>query len=384
MEKIGLYIHVPFCNSKCTYCDFTSFVPKASERNQIIDQYFDALHTEFNQYIQNGYKFSVESIYFGGGTPSSVPASHIETMLTLIKSKCTLTDDCEITLEVNPGTITRESAIQYKNSGINRISMGLQTTSNSLLKTIGRTHDFETFQASYKLLRDIGFDNISLDLMFGLPGQSMASLRESMQEIIRLNPEHASIYSLKVESGTPMAKMLEKGLIKLPDEDMEREMYHTIIDVMESYGFYQYEISNFSKPGMASKHNLIYWHNQPYLGLGLSAHSKLNSVRFANTNDFETYLSIIGHKNRSIRVEETKIDTLEDLFETIILGLRLNEGLDIEKLNQAYQIDFEQKYHSVLEKLKLYELIETEGQVVKLTQKGMDLSNQVFGAFMNE
>ncbi|OJV64529.1 MAG: hypothetical protein BGO41_13050 [Clostridiales bacterium 38-18] len=381
-ERLGIYIHIPFCASKCAYCDFVSHRVAEFEINNGIEAYFNALSQEIEFYKEEIQKYEIGSVYFGGGTPSIVNGSYISRVLKQLRSVTTFTDDVEITLEVNPGTLTEEKLNYYTASGVNRISMGLQTTNDVLLKQIGRIHSTNDFLTSYDAIKRSGIDNISLDLMFGLPNQTIDDVKKSIELIKTLSPKHVSTYSLKLEEGTPLYERYVNGKIDLPDDEIEREMYHTIENELADLGLMQYEISNFSLPGYESKHNLTYWKNKPYLGLGLSSHSKIGHKRFANTAVMSSYIEQWQAFNPQY-ADEALLDDKEELFETIMLGLRLNEGISFERINKSYNINFKEKYAVALHELKGYELIvETETHLF-LTPKGRDLSNLVFLKFMD-
>lgn len=381
-ERLGIYIHIPFCASKCAYCDFVSHRVAEFEINNGIAAYFNALSAEIEFYKDEIQKYEIGSIYFGGGTPSIVDGIYISRILKQLKNVAAFTTDIEITLEVNPGTLTEEKLNYYTASGVNRISMGLQTTNDVLLKQIGRIHSTNDFLTSYEAIKRAGIDNISLDLMFGLPNQSIEDIKKAVELVKTLSPKHISAYSLKLEEGTPLFEKYVNGKVELPDDEIEREMYHTLENELANIGLIQYEISNFSVQGYESKHNLTYWKNKPYLGLGLSSHSKVGHKRFANTSVMSNYIEQWQGMNPKY-VEESILDEKEELFETIILGLRLNEGISIDKINKDYNIDFKNKYASELHELHGYELITETVTNLSLTAKGRDLSNLVFLKFMD-
>lgn len=381
MKSISIYLHIPFCVRKCSYCDFVSYSAKPFEENHGINRYFDAIKQELIRYKEKLSTYEVATIYLGGGTPSAVDGRLIHDLLNMIRASLNVTNDAEITIEVNPGTLTNDKLNHYKAAGINRVSMGLQTTNDQLLETIGRIHSTNDFITSYHALRDAGFNNISLDLMFGLPGQTLSDIDRAIKLIDQLKPQHVSAYSLKIEEGTPLFDAYEKGSVQLPSEELEREMYHRINSKLRELGIYQYELSNYALPGWESKHNTVYWENKPYLGVGVSSHSKLDDVRFSNTSNIHEYMECI-QKGESVIIDSEPIDAEEDLFESIILGLRLNKGIQIDLLNERYAIDFETRYEKVLSSLIQDHLIIREGNTIKLTEKGRDLANQVFLRFM--
>jgi len=381
MKSISIYLHIPFCVRKCSYCDFVSYSAKPFEENHGINRYFEAIKQELIRYKEKLSTYEVATIYLGGGTPSAVDGRLIHDLLNLIRASLNVTNDAEITIEVNPGTLTHDKLNHYKAAGINRVSMGLQTTNDQLLETIGRIHSTNDFITSYHALRDAGFNNISLDLMFGLPGQTLSDIDRAIKLIDQLKPQHVSAYSLKIEEGTPLFDAYEKGSVQLPSEELEREMYHRINSKLRELGIYQYELSNYALPGWESKHNTVYWENKPYLGVGVSSHSKLDDVRFSNTSNIHEYMDSI-QKGESVIIDSEPIDAEEDLFESIILGLRLNKGIQIDQLNERYAIDFEARYEKVLSSLIQDHLIIREGNTIKLTELGRDLANQVFLRFM--
>lgn len=383
LNPLSIYVHIPFCVSKCAYCDFISHRVGDFEINGGVESYFTALETEINLYRDLLKKSEIKTIYIGGGTPSSVDGKFIHNLIMQLKSFSNFSDQIEISLEVNPGTLTEEKLNHYIASGINRISMGLQTTNDQLLHKIGRIHSTNDFMTSYEAIKRAGIENLSLDLMFGLPGQTIKDIENAIHLVGILKPKHVSAYSLKIEEGTPLSESYQKGSITLPDEQLEREMYHLLINGLAEKGIMQYELSNFASASFESKHNLVYWENEAYLGLGVSAHSKLNNERFSNTSRIYDYSKLLSEGKLPI-IEKEYIDTSEDLFESIMLGLRLNKGVSINKLNQKYNIDFNVKYAKALEKLLREGLVILTEDNIKLTIKGMDLSNQVFLQFMED
>ncbi|MDN5300326.1 MAG: hypothetical protein PWP51_2879 [Clostridiales bacterium] len=390
-QCIGIYIHIPFCIQKCLYCDFVSF-PKM--KDDLIEKYFQALSNELSCYAEDLAQYPVKSIFFGGGTPSSVNAKYIAAIMLQIKQMATLTEDVEITLEANPGTLSQEKINHYLASGINRVSLGLQTSDAKLLKTLGRIHNVNDFLTSYQGLTDEGIDNINVDIMFGLPGQTLDQLERTIQFIGSVKPKHVSAYALKLEEGTPLFEAHRKGTITLPDEETERTMYHLIQQALASLGYHQYEISNFSLQHYESRHNLIYWQNTPYIGLGVSAHSKMHQTRYHNAMSIDQYLedyTAKGHDaynkaHHLVTYESECIDLKEDLFETIMLGLRLTNGIDYKTVENRYGINFLNEYADVINSLLAEALIELDqdNHIIRLTPLGMDVSNRVFVAFMKD
>lgn len=374
MKEVGLYIHIPFCKQKCNYCDFNSYVCN-EER---IQSYIDALIKEIKMYNKQAqYKF--KTIFLGGGTPTFIHYKHIEAIMGEIKPY--IAEGAEISMECNPGTVNLESLKAYKKMGINRLSIGLQAWQPELQKALGRIHNTEQFLMNLEQAREAGFDNISADLMFALPDQSLSMWTETVEKVANLGLKHVSCYSLKVEEGTPFYKLYQQNELLLPEEELDREMYHHGIDLLNKHGLKQYEISNFAVPGYECKHNLIYWENKEYLGVGAGSHSKLDGVRFNNFNSIGTYIEQIKHKAFPIE-EKNVIATKEDMWETIILFLRLNKGLDIKYFNHKYKVDFMDKYATAINKIMKNKLAEIVDNHLKLTVLGMDLSNSVFIEFL--
>lgn len=379
MKPLSIYVHIPFCRNKCLYCDFNSF---RADDAQIAD-YVDHLIEEIRLWSENVKGYRVETIFIGGGTPSSIDASLIVRIAEALKHHFRIAETVEFSIECNPESVTVEKITAYKASGINRISMGVQSFDDAILKTIGRIHDRNKAITAYGIIREAGIDNVNLDLMLNLPGQKLAQVDDALDRILELDPEHLSAYSLKVEEGTPFYKLFETGRLDIGDEEEDRDYFYHVKRRLETKGYHQYEISNFSKPGYESRHNLTYWRNNEYLGIGLGAHGKFNEKRYNNEEEMSGYLNAIDDKRLPIAYEEV-IDREMDLFETIMLGLRLMEGLDIKRINDVYGIDFSQRYKKEIEKLKNLLLVEVDEDRIRLTEKGVDLSNQVFLEFMQD
>ena len=375
MKEIGIYIHIPFCIKKCEYCDFVSYCNK----KEYVPQYINALKKEIKNNINKEYK--ITTIYIGGGTPSSIEENYIADIIETIKlnmNEENLKDfeNIEVTIEVNPGTVNKEKLQVYKKIGINRLSIGLQETHNELLKSIGRIHTYEEFIKTYKLARKIGFNNINVDLMIALPNQTIQDIKENLENITKLNPEHIRVYSLILEEGTPFYNKYNENKIKLPDEELERNMYWYVKNTLENNGYMHYEISNFSKKGFESKHNMNCWNQEEYLGFGVAAHSYNNRIRYSNTNSIEEY---IKGSNKIIHEEQT----LEDMQkEYMLLGLRKIEGINIQKFKNKFAQNPIFIFKEQLNKLVDEELIIVDGNEIKLTNKGLDLANIVWEEFV--
>lgn len=383
LNELGIYIHIPFCKQKCYYCDFVSYSNKCSE----VKEYIESLKKEIEEFDFSNYK--VTSIYIGGGTPSYIDSIYIVEILSELKEKlkCNLIEfkDIEITIEVNPGTVDTKKLNDYKKLGINRLSIGLQSTKNDILKKIGRIHTYQEFLEIYKLARETGFKNINIDLMIGIPGQKIGDLKNTLQDIIKLEPEHISVYSLIIEENTPIEKMLENGEIKLPDEDLERNMYWHVKNTLELNGYNHYEISNFAKLGKESRHNLNCWNQEEYIGFGVAAHSYLNGIRFSNTINVEEYIQHIenNRKEENIQIEESQ--SLEDKKnEFMMLGFRKIQGVDIARFKEKFIDNPIFLYRENLNKLVEEGLIEVDLNHIKLTNKGIDLANLVFEKFVDD
>ncbi|MCF6463209.1 radical SAM family heme chaperone HemW [Clostridium sp. Cult1] len=373
MKELGIYIHIPFCSSKCYYCDFVSF-PHQDDK---IDRYIDYLITEIKEYRELLKEYNVKTIFIGGGTPSYLEGKHIGRILEYIYKNLNVDTLEEVTIESNPETLNREKLKLYKEYGINRISIGVQSLNDYLLKAIGRTHTSMDFYRNFELTRNLDFKNINVDLMFGLPNQTIKDCEETLEKVVKLGVEHISYYSLILEEKTLMDKWYIEGKIKLPGEDIEREMYHFGINFLKNQGYKHYEISNFAKAGMECKHNLFYWQLKPYVGFGLAAHSNLNHKRFWNFNKFKDYYNRLGEKRLPI-VEEENIDREMEVAEYLIMGLRLIEGINKNAFFNRFKIKAEDIYGDVFEKYKEQGLLYIDDECIRFTPRGLDLSNIVY------
>lgn len=352
----SLYVHIPFCKQKCYYCDFNSY----SNKENLINEYIIALKNEIQSYSFNRYK----TIYFGGGTPSYIEAEKIIEILNCVDYKYAK----EITIEVNPGTVSKEKLKYYIENGINRLSIGLQATQDDILKSIGRIHTLKEFEKTFLDARNVGFKNISVDLMFGLPNQTLKNIKESLSYVINMNPEHISCYSLILH---------EKIFDNLPDDEEERKMYYEIVRCLKEAKYNHYEISNFAKSGFESKHNLVYWNQEEYIGVGAGASSYLNKTRYTNVANLSEYI-----RNFENRIVEEVQDKETQEREYIILKLRLIEGINIEEINKKFNIDVLEKYKKPIEKMVNYNLLEKINGTLRLTKKGLDFANVVWEEFV--
>ena len=378
MEELGIYIHIPFCKQKCFYCDFCSFANK----NEMQEKYVETVINEIKN-ITHKEKYTVTTIYLGGGTPSILNPEYIKNILQEIKSSFKILDDAEITIEINPGTVNEEKLKRYKEYGINRLSIGLQSANDKILKNIGRIHDYKQFEVTFFLARKCGFKNINVDLMIGLPTQAIEDVKQTLEKIIQKNPEHISVYSLIIEEGTIIEKLINENKLQLPDEETERIMYWTVVNELKENGYNQYEISNFSKKTYESKHNTNCWKQKQYIGLGTSAHSYLNKKRYSNTNNIEEYIKNIQEsnisKNITIHEEQTEESTMN---EYMLLGLRMIQGININEFKQKFKTDPTIKYKEILEKLQKENLIQITKTSIKLTKQGIDFGNIVWEEFI--
>ncbi len=375
-----IYVHVPFCVRKCLYCDFLSF-PVTGEQNVSCKkkEYLDALIKEIRA-TQVVTDTPVESIFFGGGTPSILEGNDIKRIMETIRASFSLAEDAEITLEANPGTVTLNKAAAWKEAGINRISLGVQALQDPLLKTLGRIHTKEDVLESVRLIKEAGFENFSLDLMFGLPGQTIGDWTTTLEEALSLHPKHLSCYSLILEEGTPFYEHREEYVF--PGEDLEREMYHTAVAFLEKNGFHRYEISNFALPGYESKHNIGYWVRRPYFGFGLGAASlTTEEVRYNNTGDLSKYIECSGHVQK-IRESVQKLSVSDQMEEFMFLGLRLADGVSKADFQKRFQKDIRTVYREPIQKHIANGLLEEKNGRLRLTPRGVDVSNVVMADFL--
>ena len=369
---LELYIHIPFCVQKCQYCDFLSGPSDQETKNR----YIEALLNEILA-VQGVEAYEIVSVFIGGGTPSVLEAEAIASIIEAIQEKFYFAPEVEITIEANPGTVDLEKLQIYHKSGINRLSLGLQSTDPSELKMLGRIHTYEEFLQSYQWAREAGFHNINIDMMFAIPGQTGEAWREHLYQVAELKPEHISAYSLIIEEGTPFA---EREL-DLPDEDTEYQMYEDTAAVLEEYGYHQYEISNYAKKGYTCRHNIGYWRRTEYLGLGLGAASLYEGRRFSNTRDMQEYLKFSGNTER-IRKDIVELSRNDQIEEFMYLGLRMTEGVSEIDFEQNFGQKLEDIYGSVLKKYKETGFLEKIGTNWRFTRKGIHVSNHILAEFL--
>lgn len=381
-RPLGLYIHIPFCVQKCKYCDFLS----APADDATKKQYVEALCKEITGYKDLTKEYELATIYFGGGTPSVLNVSLTEKILSTVKKVFAVNAGAEITLEINPGTASLDKLKRYKELGINRLSIGVQSAKKEELALLGRIHSFEDAKQTVLWAREAGFTNLSLDLMSALPGQSLEDYKENVEEILSLNPEHISSYSLIVEDGTPFFELYAVGKEKeteLPDEETDRAMYAYTKERLMQAGYGRYEISNYAKPGFESRHNSSYWIGTEYIGVGLGASSLFTNARYHNETDLTTYIKE-AESGQDVRRETERLDIGEQMEEFMILGLRMMQGISRQAFQNRFGKPIETVYGSALKKLEKQGLLTLTGDRVALTETGIDVSNRVFVEFVPE
>lgn len=380
-KNLGIYIHIPFCIRKCAYCDFLSFASEEDTRKK----YIQSLISEIRKW-EDAERWHITSIFIGGGTPSVLKKEETAGILEAVYNRFQVDDEAEITTEANPGTLTKDKLYAYREQGINRLSLGLQSVHDQELKLLGRIHTYEDFLKGFHMAREAGFSNINVDLMSALPGQTVDSWRESLIKILRLKAEHVSAYSLIIEEGTPFyEKYAEDARLRdlgedcriLPTEENERSMYYETRRLTGEYGLEQYEISNYAKPGYECRHNQAYWLRQDYLGFGLGASSLIDNVRFRNTADLKEYSQGLFEKE-----EREVLSVQEQMEETMFLGLRMKDGVSMETFEKVFHTPFSAVYGKTVLDLKKEGLVQTEEERLFLTEKGFDLSNYTLAQFL--
>lgn len=402
-KKLSIYIHIPFCVSKCRYCDFLSFSVGASCLDGCgvyREKYIEALCTEIRSYEYLAHTHTVSTIYIGGGTPSILEPSDITRIMCTIREIFTLDADAEISIEVNPGTLTAGKAREYIENGINRMSIGLQSADKDELLTLGRIHNYDQFLAAFDMAREAGFRNINIDIMADIPGQTLRSYLGTLEKVLRLKPEHISSYSLIVEEGTPLADSPEL-LAMMPGEDTDREMYDATSRLLDVGGYHRYEISNYARKGYECRHNIVYWTLGEYIGLGIGAASFLYGRRYTNTDDIAEYIDVMSRchelglfgdpavnagKVRNLTEGIRNID--EDLCaerlmeEYMFLGLRMICGVSAEKFDEYFGHSIYDVYGKVIDKYKESGHLTDDHGLIKLTKKGLDVSNTILADFL--
>jgi oxygen-independent coproporphyrinogen III oxidase len=373
----GLYIHIPFCKSKCAYCDFPSYAGREVQ----VGRYFSALIKEAEMRREKLGDLFFETVFIGGGTPSLLPAGSLERLMERIYNIFDIWPS-EFTVEANPGTLDREKLQSFQDMGATRLSLGVQAAQDDLLRSIGRIHTWADFVRAYDMARTAGFENINADMMTGLPGQKKSQAVDTAKRLAAMGLEHVSCYGLILEEGTPLHAAQKRGAVAVPDDDAERAMFHAVREVLEGAGYGRYEISNFAKPGMECRHNLNYWLNGNYLGLGCGAASHIPGRRWENRRGLDEYMMAVESEEFQV-ADEHFISADESAFETIMLALRLAQGLDFKWFRARHGYDFLMKYAKQVEKLVANGLMEKTEDGVYLTVKGMDLQNTALMEFMD-
>lgn len=378
-----LYLHIPYCRQKCRYCDFASF----AHAEDTMPRYVSAVCQEAEAMATYAPPEGIETAYLGGGTPSILPPELLEKLLRGVIAVFPLHPGAEFTSEANPGTLTAQWCETALTCGVNRLSMGMQAYQPELLKTLGRIHDFAQVAQSVQTARKAGFQHISLDLMFGLPGQTLSQWQETLEKALSLEPEHLSCYGLIPEEGTPLLRALQDGQLSLPEEDEERRMYDLTLSLLSRQGFEQYEISNFARPGCACQHNIGYWRQKPYVGLGVSAASCLPApdgmLRTANPSTLPTYFQMVQAQDWAQR-EHTLVTEADSRFETMMLGLRMTEGISERDFAAMHTVSMDTLYGAKLRRMAEQGLLCHENGCWKLTRRGMDVQNAILVELMED
>ena len=376
MTAAGLYVHIPFCSSRCSYCDFATGL----YQSQLAERYVGGLSEEIrtSQYAGE----NVDTIYFGGGTPSLLAPAQLEQVLAALYDNFKIATDSEITLEINPGSATPEKLRAFRSLGVNRASFGAQTFDDAELAKLGRSHNSADALRTFAELRDAGFANVSFDLIAGLPGQTLAGWQHNIQQALSLAPEHLSFYLLEVHSGTPLAEHIRRGIQPQPDEDLAGVMYEWMLERALGAGYEHYEISNLCRPGFHSRHNIKYWTATPYYGFGCSAHSYDGDMRrWSNQRDVLKYVEMV-ESGASPVVEEQQLSATDVRAEAVFLGLRLMQGVDLRRYRESFGVDLRDEHADDLDRFCKAGLVELDGDLIRLTRTGALLSNEVFAAFV--
>ena len=381
-ENIGIYIHIPFCKKKCFYCDFVSY----ENKENLIQEYIDAVCLEILQNAEILSEYNISTIYFGGGTPSLIKAEYIEKILNTLKLFVTDEKEIkEITIEINPNSASLDKLEKYYNLGINRLSIGLQSTHDIILRNIGRLHTFNDFKEVLKNANAVGFKNISVDLIYPLPGLNLSGFKETLNSVIKLKDEfnikHISVYNLEVHENTRLDFLLKEGFVSLCNEDEEYKMREELNKRLQDNGFVKYEISNYAYPGFESKHNLCYWNQEKYIGFGVNASSFFNLKRYRNTSNIDKYIDGIKN-NKNIVVETEELDKLSLMKEYIILKLRLSKGVEISEFKQKFGTDIFDIFNTEFNSLKKDNLVNITSKNISLTSRGEEVANIVWEMFV--
>ena len=399
-KKLEIYVHIPFCAKKCAYCDFLSFPGNMRMRREYTDKLLEEIRIQ-SSFVR---EYQIDTIFLGGGTPSILDAADITAIMGALKEHYDIAPDAEVTIEVNPGTVKMEGLAAYREAGINRVSMGLQSADDTELRYLGRIHTYDEFLKSFQRVRMAGFTNVNVDLISAIPGQTPESWRNTLKKTAMLKPEHISAYSLIVEEGTPYydrygghvemegyemspeERRILMALPDLPDEDTEREMYYMTRNCLGEQGYERYEISNYARPGFECRHNVGYWTGTGYLGLGLGASSYLEGCRFHNTSDFQSYVSAHfddkAEFNQTLRQDFEQLSVKSKMEEFMFLGLRLTRGVSAEGFITRFGQSIRNVYGGVIDKLEREGLLEHKNGYYRLMERGLDLSNYAMSLFL--
>lgn len=379
-KELELYLHIPFCVSKCKYCDFLS-APSGEEQRQIYVERLCRRIRYWSDVIHN-YGYEIASIFVGGGTPSILTEAQITQVFEAVHESFPIREDAEITLEMNPGTDVKDKLPVYRELGINRLSMGLQSADNEELKCLGRIHTYEDFRQVYQWAREAGFTNINVDLMSAIPGQTLESYEDTLRKVADLEPEHISAYSLIIEEGTPFYERYGEGrhAEELPDEDIERQMYVRTGEILEDYGYHRYEISNYAKDGYECRHNLGYWDRKEYLGLGAGASSLMDHIRWKEPDHIGPSTGLVLEE----REDFTRLRRKDEMEEFMFLGLRKINGVSEYDFYKSFRVSMDEIYRDKIEELIKEGLVVREGERIRLTDRGIDLSNYAMSQFLLE
>jgi oxygen-independent coproporphyrinogen III oxidase len=381
MIPAGLYIHIPFCRSRCSYCDFATGI----YQGQLAETYVNAVVDEIVTSSNTGRQ--VDTVYFGGGTPSLLTPAQLDRILAALHKRFMVQPDSEVTLEMNPGTVTRDQLREFREGGINRASFGAQTFDDAELAKLGRSHTSAETLETFHNLRAAGFDNVSFDLIAGLPGQTLAGWQQNIDRALALQPEHLSFYLLEVHEGTPLADHIRRGVQPKPDEDLAAEMYEWMLGRAAGAGYEHYEISNLCKPGFSSRHNTKYWTGAPYYGFGCSAHSFDGQLiegqprRWSNQRDVLRYVEAVEQRTSPI-VEQHELSDDDLRAEALFLGMRMMRGVDLREYSETYGVDLRAERRDELDRFREAGLVEFDGDLIRLTRNGALMSNEVFAAFV--
>src|ERR1044072_1274702 len=376
MTAAGLYLHIPFCSSRCSYCDFATGLYQA----ELAGRYVHALVTEIRSSSYCGEK--IDTIYFGGGTPSLLAPAQLESILKTLHDCFKIDSRSEVTLEINPGSVDTEKLRAFRSLGINRASFGAQTFDDAELAKLGRSHTTADTLKTFNDLRGVGFENVSFDLIAGLPGQTLAGWQRNIKQALELSPEHLSFYLLEVHSGTPLAEHIRRGIQPEPDDDLAGVMYQWMLEHASQAGYEHYEISNLCQPRFHSRHNVKYWTADPYFGFGCSAHSYDGTTRrWSNHRDVLKYVELIENGMAPI-VEEQELTETDVRAEALFLGMRLMRGIDVRRYQESFGVDLREQHGADLDRFRKAGLLEFDGDLIRLTRTGALLSNEVFAAFV--